>query len=119
MKKVMMLFLIVAVLVLGVGMSVMAASKEEGNNPISREEYMVLEKECVQEVKQILLEKGCKNAGVTLTYVTDELGNREYTVCIHHEKLEQMKEEEYGLLEERIQDTLSMVLFSKGICKKI
>lgn len=119
MKKVMMLIAAVMIMVLGIGMSVMAASKEDGKDAISNEEYRVLEQECLQEVKQILLEKGCKNAGVTLTYVTDMDGNREYTVCVHHEKLNIMEADEYGLLQARIMQSVRNILFAKSNFKKI
>lgn len=119
MKKVMMLMVTVMVMALGIGMSVMAANKDEQGSMISREEYVVLEQECLQEVKHILLEKGCKNAGVTLTYVEDTEGNRVYTVCVHHEKLEKMKMDDYSLLQERIKDSVRDILFAEVSFKKI
>ena len=75
MKKVVVLVGMVLVMALGIGMSVMASSKEVEGTVISAEDYAVLEQECMQEVKNILLEKGCKNAGITLTYVADMEGN--------------------------------------------
>lgn len=119
MKKLMGLMVAVMVMAMGIGMTVMAASKQEENTMLSREEYAVLEQECLQEVKQILLEKGCKNAGVTLTYITDEAGNREYTVSVHHAVLESMEGEEYGLLEARIKEAAGEMLMAKAEVKKL
>ena len=118
MRKIMMLMVAVVIMVMGIGMTVMAASKQE-ENVISEEEYAALEKECLQEVKQILLEKGCKNAGVSITYITDEVGNREYTVAVHHAKLESMEGEEYSLLKARIEETAKEMLMTKTDVKKI
>lgn len=119
MRKIMMLMVAVVIMVMGIGMTVMAASKQEENVMISEEEYAALEKECLQEVKQILLEKGCKNAGVSITYITDEVGNREYTVAVHHAKLESMEGEEYSLLKARIEETAKEMLMTKTDVKKI
>ena len=119
MKKMAMFLVVVMVLVMGLGMSVMASSEKETFYQISNEEYKELEQECLYDVKQILLEKGCKNAGVTLTYVTCEDGSREYTVSVHHEKLETMDVEEYGILQARIKDTVRDNLMAKACIKKI
>ena len=60
MKKMVMFLVVVMVLVMGIGMSVMAATDKEVSYQISNEEYKALEQECLHDVKQILLEKGCK-----------------------------------------------------------
>ena len=119
MKKMVMFLVVVMVLVMGIGMSVMAASEKEASYQISNEEYKELEQECLYDVKQILLEKGCKNAGVSITYITDEVGNREYTVAVHHAKLESMEGEEYSLLKARIEETAKEMLMTKTDVKKI
>ncbi len=119
MKKMVMFLVVVMVLVMGIGMSVMAATDKEASYKISNEEYKALEQECLHDVKQILLEKGCKNAGVTLTYITCEDGSREYTVSVHHEKLDAMDVEEYGILQARIKDNVRDNLMAKACIKKI
>ena len=119
MKKMAMFLVVVMVLVMGIGMSVMASTDREMTYVISNEEYKEMERECLQEVKLILLEKGCKDAGVTLTYVTGEEGSREYTVSVHHEKLDAMDVEEYGILQARIKDTVRDNLMAKACIKKI
>ena len=54
-----------------------------------------------------------------LSYTTDEAGNREYTVCVHHAKLDTMEVEEYGLLQARIKDTVRDTLMTEACMKKI
>ena len=119
MRRVVMFIVVVMVLAMGIGMSVMASSEKEMSYVISNEEYKAMEQECLQEVKMILLEKGCKDAGVTLTYVTMEDGSREYTVCVHHAKLDVMESEEYGLLQARIKDAVRDNLMAKASIKRI
>ena len=119
MRRVVMFVVVVMVLAMGIGMSVMASSEKEMSYVISNEEYKAMEQECLQDVKAILLEKGCKDAGVTLTYVTMEDGSREYTVCVHHVKLDVMESEEYGLLQARIKDAVRDNLMAKASIKRI
>ena len=102
MKKAIFLGIIFMVFVLGIGMS--ARANFEKVYKLSEKERQLLEHEYLEEVRQILLEKGCKNAGVTLTYKTDMDGNRQYTVHIHHKKINKMKEQELALLFARIQE---------------
>lgn len=111
MKKIVFLLTMVTVLVLGIGVTVKAASSK-GNYKISKEQYRVMEEEYLETVRDILLEKGCKNAGITLTYITNAEENRSYTVKVHHTKLEKMEMQELALLEARIQESGEKVLLA-------
>lgn len=102
MKKVVACMSIILILALGFGMSVMAFSSEDGR---TCREYGMVEKAYVEEVRQILLEKGCKDAGITLTYITDGEGNRDYTITLHHRKIKKMKDNEWSILQARIKET--------------
>ena len=119
MKKMMGFVVAVMMMVLAVSMSVVASNEKDVAIVISNEEYKEMEQECLQEVKMILLEKGCKDAGVTLTYVTMEDGSREYTVNIHHGKLDTMETEEYSLLQERIKEMVRETMLSQANIKRI
>lgn len=115
MRKSGFLLTMVLVLILGVTMTVkVSAAEHEAKN---RKDRSLLEGEYLEEVQQILLEKGCKNAGVTLTYVTDTEGDLEYTLTIHHVKLEKMENCEYTLLKARIEEKARKMLAS-DICLK-
>lgn len=102
MRRIVVFLGMVLILVLGVGRSVMAFSLEE--KAYSREEYRRMETEYIEKIRLVLLEKGCKNAGITLTYVTDKEEKREYTVTVHHRKLENMEQQEWELLQARIRE---------------
>ena len=117
MKNAMIFSIMVFVLVLGMGISVRASFEKERG--MSTKQRQLLEEEYLQEVREILLEKGCKNAGVTLTYVTDAEGNRRYVVNVHHMKIRQMDSQEFSLLRGRIQEAADRRLMGKIALKQI
>lgn len=119
MKKVTLLIAAVLVLAFGIGMTAKAASFREESFQLSREEYQLMEEEYINEVRMILLEKGCKNAGVTLTYIADAEGNRKYTVTVHHAKLEKLESQELAILQARMQETAQKILFANVVLKQI
>ena len=48
----------------------------------------------VPVLRDYLAEKGYADSGITMNYVTDEDGTVEYTVTIHHRKIDKLDEEE-------------------------
>lgn len=52
--------------------------------------YREQEKELVQEVRDYLQQAGFQNSGVMLTRVVDGDGSREYTLTVHHSKIDKM-----------------------------
>ena len=119
MKKVTLLIAVVLVLVFGISMTAKAASFKEESIQFSREQYRLMEEEYVDEVRMILLEKGCKNAGVTLTYVADTEGSREYIVTVHHVKLQKLGSQELALLQARVREKAQKILFTDVVLKQI
>ena len=114
-------FLVAAVLILalGIGMTAMAASQRAEDIIYSKEQYCMMEEEYLEEVRDILLEKKCKNAGVTLTYITDTAGSRRYIVTVHHTKLKKMDSKQWTLLQERIQESAERILFAEVELKQL
>lgn len=119
MKKMGLLMIAILVLVLGIGMTVKAASFKEKEKIFNDEQYRMMEKEYVNEIRLILLEKGCKNAGIALTYVTGAEGNRDYTLTLHHARLEKMEVQELALLESRLQESAEKILFAGVSLKQL
>ena len=95
MKKMVMFLVVVMVLVMGIGMSVMAASEKEASYQISNEEYKELEQECLYDVKQILLEKG------RVTVLLELIGDGLLTITDAALRLNITEEEVKKLLEEK------------------
>ena len=111
MKRVVMFFAIILSLTLGFGISAKAVSEKES---VSQEEYCLARMAFEEEVRDILLEKGCKNAGVTVTYITDGEGQREYCVTMHHRKLTLMSDMEWKLLQARVKEAGKNFLSENG-----
>ena len=74
--------------------------------------YRVLEKEYLTEIKSFLNEEGLVNSGVMITRVVEADGSREYTVTIHHSRLDLFSEEEKTELVE----TLRQIAFDNENC---
>lgn len=83
-------------LVLVAAFCVVQTVKSQTN--ISEEElteyYRLKEKELVHETREFLENAGFSNSGVTLTRVINSEGEREYTMTIHHGKIDKMDETE-------------------------
>lgn len=64
-------------------------------------QYREMEKSYVSEIRKLLEEEGYENSGITMTWVTDETGERIYTVTIHHGRIDKLsKAEKRALMEE-------------------
>lgn len=119
MKKMGFWVIMILVLVFGIGMTAKAASLREENRGFSKEQYHIMEEEYINEIRLILLEKGCKNAGIALTYTTDAEGNRNYTVTLHHNRLDKLKTTEASLLYDRLQESAEKILFAEVSMKRL
>ena len=60
--------------------------------------YAVLEQEYLDRTRQLLEEQGLRDCGVNIRWVADVDGSREYTILLHHRKLNRMTEEEKSVL---------------------
>lgn len=52
--------------------------------------YREKEKTLVKEVRSFLNEEGFQDSGVALTRMVDGEGQREYTVTVHHDRIDRM-----------------------------
>ena len=74
--------------------------------------YREKEKELVRDTRNYLCQAGYQNSGVTLTRVVEVDGSREYTVTVHHGKIDRMDEES----REDLKKELSSLHFSADNC---
>lgn len=58
--------------------------------------YAAWEEEYLESARDLLNREGYTDCGINLTWVAYEDGSREYTVLIHHRKLERLSEEQKG-----------------------
>jgi hypothetical protein len=77
------------------------------------EYYEEIEDSYVQELRGALADRGYRNAGITMTKVFYEDGSREYTVKLHHKRMERLtKQEQDDLLAD-----LTDVSFDDSECR--
>lgn len=61
--------------------------------------YEEIEDCYIKELREELADRGYRNAGITMTKVFYENGSREYTVKLHHKRMERLtKQEQADLL---------------------
>lgn len=62
------------------------------------EYYEQIEDEYVKVLRNTLADKGYSNAGITMTKIFYENGKREYTVKLHHKRMERLDTDEQQIL---------------------
>lgn len=74
--------------------------------------YAELERDYKYAVRDYMNDNGYTNAGITVTRIVDAEGNREYTVKIHHDKLDRLDDEKREL----VMDEVAELGFNDDIC---
>lgn len=87
-------------------------SRESDNCDRQNRYYAALEQEYLDQARLLLKEEGFRDCGVNIRWVAEGDGKREYTVLLHHRKLDRMSEEE----RESLTDKLSDAEFEDGLC---
>lgn len=80
-------------------------SQEKADMRSQKQYYAAMEQEYLAELKQLLADSGYNNSGVTIRWVSDETGNRNYTVMIHHKKISHLSIQEQEVLQEELMKT--------------
>lgn len=102
--------LLVLIIVFCVKETVMSRENDERGR--QNHYYAVLEREYLERTRLLLEEEGLRDCGVNLRWIADGNGNREYTILLHHRKLNRMSEQEKSVLE----DMLSEIEFRDASC---
>ena len=92
------MFTIMIVFVLFSFVTIRVKGQGELDFAADRELYEQLEDEYTQHLKNMLEDKGYRNAGITMTKIYQPDGNREYTVLIHHKRIDQLSDGEKIIL---------------------
>ena len=74
--------------------------------------YRDKERQLVKDIRDYLKEQGYRNSGVMLTRVIEQDGTRNYTVTVHHEKIDKMD----GEARKNLQINLSGIVFQAENC---
>ena len=88
--------LLVLVIVFCIKGTVMSRDNEERGK--KNHYYAVLEQEYRDRTRQLLEEQGLRDCGINIRWVADADGSREYTIFLHHRKLNRMTAEEKSVL---------------------
>ena len=82
------------------------SGKEDGEAKEQEAFYREQENKLLADTRAFLNQEGYYNSGVTLTRVVDSDGSREYTITIHHSRIDRMddfeKQELKNALEELV-----------------
>ena len=108
-------FYMISLLVIGLLFSVATMTVNgQGEHDIAmeREYYEELENVYTLRLKSMLDQKGYINAGITMTKIYEADGGREYTVQIHHKKIDRLSHGEKLLL----QTELAAICFGDEQC---
>lgn len=87
-------------------------SKESDERGKKNRYYAVLEQEYLDRTRQLLDEQGLRGCGINIRWVANMDGSREYTILLHHRKLNRMTEEEKMVLT----DILAEMEFQDEAC---
>lgn len=95
------------IVILGCSMGIKAKGQAAGVPDITNEYYREIEKAYTEQVRERLNENGFYNAGVTLTKVVDEKGTFDYTLSVHHRRIDRMNEYQ--------REQISAIIISDGV----
>ena len=92
------MFMVMLVFVLFSMVTMKVKGQGEVDFAADRELYEELEDHYTEQLRELLAEKGYRNAGITMTKIYQPDGSREYTVQIHHKRISKLNEGEKILL---------------------
>ena len=109
--------LVFLMIIMGSVHSIVEKMRERGMKPDKEYEkviaaYEQLEEEYQEELGDILAKEGYPYSGITMTYITDMDGNRDYKVQIHHRRMKRLDEQQ----QEELVQVVSKVDFTGGTC---
>lgn len=106
---------VLLVIIMVLGMKGTAMSRERGSGGRARQNryYAAKEAEYRERMQELLEREGYHNCGINLKWTAYEDGSREYTLLLHHRKLDRLSGEERAVLKDR----LSEAEFSEDCCR--
>ncbi len=102
--------LLVMIITLSVKETVLSQNKNTA--PIDAKHNRMIENEYIAEIRALLEEKGYGNCGITMTKVMKPDAPKEYTVLIHHWKINDLE----GTEKAELKNELANVEFPIGNC---
>lgn len=81
---------IISALVISFCMTETVMGQSKADHRREKQYYSSMEKEYYADMKELLAQKGYINSGITIRWVLEETGERNYTVMIHHRRITQL-----------------------------
>ncbi|MDE7341897.1 MAG: hypothetical protein K2N80_15315 [Lachnospiraceae bacterium] len=81
---------IISVLVISFCMTETVMGQNRADHRREKQYYSAMEKEYYADMKALLTRKGYVNSGITIRWISEETGERNYTVMIHHRRITQL-----------------------------
>lgn len=81
---------IISVLVISFCITETVMGQSKADHRREKQYYSAMEKEFYADMKALLTQKGYINSGITIRWVLEETGERQYTVMIHHRRITQL-----------------------------
>ncbi len=103
---------VILVLVAALAFAESASSRTDFDREELERYYMEKEKQLGEDVREYLNENGFRNSGVTVTHAVDSDGRREYTVTVHHGRIDAMTQAE----RESLAGKLALLDFADAQC---
>ena len=77
-------------------------SRNKSGNKAEKQYFAAMETNYYADLAKLLGDKGYRNSGITIRWVSEEAGRRDYTVMIHHRNMKLLDEtEKEELMRER------------------
>lgn len=106
-----MSFVLVLIITACITLTVKGSEKQSAGG-YDEDYYDSIEKEYQEEVAKVLAQYGVGRSGINLTKITDENGERSYTLAIYNQSFSKMNKEKMGSLEQ----SLNEVAFPEATC---
>ena len=87
-------------------------SQSSGMSKEQRQYYADMEKEYVSNIESLLCEKGYLHSGINIRWVSEVEGLRDYTVMIHHRRIDSLDSHE----KEELLNELKAMEFNDSSC---
>lgn len=81
---------IISVIVLSFCITETVMSQSRTDRRREKQYYSAMEKEYYTDMRALLTREGYTNSGITIRWVSEGTGERNYTVMIHHRKITQL-----------------------------
>lgn len=81
---------IISVLIISFCMTETVMGQSRADHRGEKQYYSAMEKEYYADMKALLAKKGYADSGITIRWILEDTGERNYTVMIHHRRITQL-----------------------------